>query len=157
MIKYSSKLKDEVEKISKYYEKNDTFEFLKKIIGFINECVNNFIRETYFIIPKKYIYNFTKDALKIWEKDGSEEELDKIKTIYLTRMSEQKPIEKIIKNRKQNAAMNCMLWILHNGRNDPQNQFVYDFIELFVEELEKLEIQEEYIDKTLEKYFSEII
>ena len=93
----------------------------------------------------------------IWGKDGSEEELNKLKTIYIMRMSERKPVEKIIKNTKQNAVMNCMLWILPNGRNDPQNQFVYDFIELFVGELEKIEIKEEYINKTLEKYFMEII
>jgi hypothetical protein len=68
-------------------------------------------------------------------------------------MIEEKSFEKIVKNKKQNAAMNCMHWILYNGKNDPQNQFVYDFIELFVKELEKMEMHEDYINKLLEKYF----
>ena len=110
MIEYSLKLKNKVEKISKYYEENDTFEFLQKIIGFIDECINDFIPEPYFIIPKKYIYIILqKRHWIIWGKDGSEEELNKLKTIYIMRMSERKPVEKIIKNTKQNAVMNCML------------------------------------------------
>jgi hypothetical protein len=72
-------------------------------------------------------------------------------------MNETKSIEKILKNKKENAAMNCMNRILYNGYNDSQNQFKYNFIEQFVEDLEKLEVKEEYIDKSLGKYFEEII
>jgi hypothetical protein len=77
VIEYSLELKNKVEKISKYYAENATSEFLQKIIYFINECINCYIPEPYFIIPKKYINTFTKEALKIWEKDGSNEDLNK--------------------------------------------------------------------------------
>ena len=45
----------------------------------------------------------------------------------------------------------------YNGYNDLQNQFIYDFIELFIGELEKIEVKEEWINELLEKYFKEII
>ena len=157
MIEYSIELKNNIEKISIYYEKHDTFNFLQKIINFISECINYYIPEKYFVISKEHIYNYTKAALKIWGKDGSEEELNKIKTTYLKIMNEEKSFDKILKNKKEHAVMNCMLWILHNGYDDLENQFVYDFIELFIGELEKVEIKEEWINKSLEKYFNEII
>lgn len=157
MNEYSTGLRDNVEKICDYYANNETFEFLQRIIYFITECVTYYIPEKHFVIPKKYIAAFIKNALEIWEEDGQEKELSKIRTIYMHRMTEIKPLEKIQKNKKENAVMNCMQWILYNGQNDSQNQFAYDFLELFINELKIIEVKEEYIKNSLGKYFEEII
>jgi hypothetical protein len=157
MKEYSMELKNNVEKISKYYEENDTFEVLNKIIKFIEDILNYHIPEKYFVIGKKHIKSYMNEAMKIWEKDGNEKELEKIRKLYLKILNEEKPFEKIMKNKKENAAMNCMISILYNGHNDPQNQFAYDFIELFIKELEVLEIDENIINSLLEKYFNKIV
>ena len=47
--------------------------------------------------------------------------------------------------------------MLYNGYKDQENIFVYDFLKLFILELEKIEIEEKYINETLKKYFKEII
>ena len=154
MNKYSLELKTEVKKIIDYYEQNDNFEFLQKIMKFFYEIIKNYIPEDYFIIPKKCICSFTRNALEIWEKNGSEEELSELWKKYLLILSEKKLSKE--RNKKEEAACNCMLSILYNGHDDPQNQFVHDFIELFIYELERMEIKEEYVRKTLEKYFKEI-
>lgn len=92
MHEYSVELKNNIEKICDYYAENETFDFLRKIIDFMMECVSYYIPEKYFVIPKKYIATFTKDAMKIWEKDGQEKELSQIRALYMNRMTEIKPL-----------------------------------------------------------------
>ncbi|MDH6355616.1 hypothetical protein M2132_001961 [Dysgonomonas sp. PH5-45] len=157
MNEYSVELRDNIEKICDHYAKNETFDFLQRIIYFMMECLTYHIPEKYFLISKKYIAVFIKDALKIWKEGGQEKELSKIRTIYINRMTETKPLGKIQKNKKENAVMNCMQWVLYNGLNDSQNQFAYDFLELFINELKIVEVKEEHIKNSLCKYFEEII
>lgn len=82
--------------------------------------------------------------------------MDKIKIEYINSINREKPLENVLKNKKENAAMNCVVGILYNGRADLTNQFVYDFLELFVNDCEVLDIREQYISELLDKYFSHL-
>jgi hypothetical protein len=154
-MKYSNELMENVERISNYYENHDTFDFLQKIIFFMIECIIYHVPEQYFIISTTYISNYIKNSLKIWERDGSESELTKVGLEYNKKIRKIKTFKEM--NRKEYGAWGCIQSILYNGYNDPTNQFVYDFIELFIKHLETLEIDEKYIKLLLEKYFKKII
>ena len=156
MTEYSKELYEKVDSIIEYYEKHDNYNFLLKIIKCMVEGIE-FIEEKYFIITKDEIKCFIKEAIKIWENDGSPEKLGKLNVEYTNKLSKIKPFKKILENEKERAAMNCILCILSNGHDDPRNQFVYDFIELQINELEKLNVEEKIIKELLNKYFEEII
>jgi hypothetical protein len=156
MAKYSKKLSKEIDRIIEYYEEHDNFNFLQKIVKFMAEGIE-YIDEKYFIISKEQIKYFVTEAMKIWEKDGSPEKLKRINVEYTNKLSEIKPFREILENKEEKSAMNCVLCILENGHDDPTNQFVYDFIELQIFDLEKLNIEEKIIKELMEKYFGEII
>jgi hypothetical protein len=156
MPKYSKELHKNIDRIIEYYEEYDNFKFLQRIIKFITEGIE-YIDEKYFVILKYQIKYFVSEAMKIWENDGSPEKLKNINIEYINKLNEIKPFEEILKNEKEKAAMNCVLCILDNGHDDPTNQFVYDFIELQMFDLEKLNVEEKIIKELMEKYFGEII
>jgi len=153
---YSKEVIDKVSKICEYYEEHDDFYFLQKITMFMVNIIEYHIPEKYFVIPKKFIHHFVKEAMKIWENDGSAEKLAKLNVEYTSRLVEVKPFMNILKDKKERAAMNCMLGILSNGHDNPTNQFIYDFLELFIYELEILNVREKYVRELLDQHFPDL-
>ena len=155
---YSKEITDKVSRICEYYERHNDFQFQRKIIMFMIEVIEYCIPEKYFVTSKKHIHFYIQEALQIWKNGGSEEELNKIKLEYINSISREKPLEKVLENKKENAVMNCMAGVLHNGHDDLTNQFRYDFLELFINELEILNIgREQYINELLDKHFSDLL
>ena len=144
------------EKISEYYEEHDNFQFLQTIINFMIETIE-YIDDKYFILPKEKINHYIYQAKKIWENDGNAEKLNQLNKLFTKDLTANKPFKEILNNKEERSAMNCVLGILSNGHDDPTNQFVYDFIELHIADLEILNIEENIINNLLEKYFSEAI
>ena len=163
MIEYSIELINNVEKIIRYYEKyveeNDNFDLLQNIIKFMMECINNYIDDQYFVIPKNIIQGYMNEAIKTWDRCFSEKEINKFKIGYITKINELEQMLRKINEKEEEkwATKKCVLWMLYNGYKDQENIFVYDFMKLFILELEKIEIEEKYINETLEKYFKVII
>jgi hypothetical protein len=155
-VEYSKEIIDKISRICEFYEKYNGFKIHQKIAMFMAEVVRYHIPDKYYVTSKKHIEFYLQKALQIWEKDGSAEELDKVKIEYINSINREKPLEKVLKNKKENAAMNCVVGILYNGRADLTNQFVYDFLELFVNDCEVLDIREQYISELLDKYFSHL-
>jgi hypothetical protein len=83
--------------------------------------------------------------MKIWETDGSNKELQNIKLAYPKNIEKIKPKNKIYTNKEKESVINCMLFILTNMYDDHVNQFVYDFFELYIGNLERLNVKEKYI------------
>ena len=148
---YSKEITDNVCKISEYYKEHDDFLFQRRIIMFMIDVIENYIAEKYFVISKKMIHSFITEAIEIWENDGSDERLGKLNVMYIRRFQEVKPFDK--RNPRERAAMDCMLGVLSNGHDDPTNQFVYDFLELFISSLEVLNVREKYVRELLNKHF----
>ena len=154
---YSQVLKNKVEKICKHYEENDSFDFLQQIIRFMADCIEHYIAEKKFVLSKKYIHSYITEAMEIWENDGSAEKLHELSVLYHNVLKEAMPYEKILKHKILNASNNCVEWILYNGHDDPQNQFVYDFLEIYIDNLTTLKMEEKHINFLLEKYFEGVI
>jgi hypothetical protein len=156
MSGYSKELHENIDCIIEYYEEHDNFKFLQKIIKFMAEGIE-YIDEKYFVISKHQIKYFISEAMKIWENDGSPEKLKNLNMEYINKLIGIKQFGEIVKNKGEKSAMNCVLCILENGHDDPSNQFVYDFIELQIFDLEKLNIEGKIIKELMGKYFGEII
>ena len=154
MIEYSNELKENFEKISAYYFEVDNFVFLQKIMTFIYEGIG-YIGEHYFIISKDEIKYFVDEGMKIWEKDGNEIELKKLYNSYFEKINKIKPIK--IQNNEERAATYCISWFLDNIRNERSNYYTFDFVELFIEWFERLNVGENKVKELMEKHFKDRI
>jgi hypothetical protein len=156
MMGYSDELNRIVEKICEYYEENDNLQFLRKIIYFEIEAIE-YVDENYFIVSKDIVNKYINGAKIIWDLDGDAKKLRSLYLLYEKELGGIKDFGKILENNEECAAMYCVLHILSNDHDDPTNQFVYEFLELFVGRLKTLNVEENKIRILLEKYFKEII
>lgn len=156
ITKYSNKLNENIGKICSYYEKYDNFKTLQKIILFMVEATN-YIDEKYFLLDKQDIEHYINEGKKIWMKEGNEKNLAELNVSFMRKVLKIKSYRKILENKMEHSATECILSILYNGYDDPQNQFIYDFLELYIANLETLNIEEEKVKKLLKKHFNEII
>ena len=154
MTEYSHELRETIRKICNYYEEHDDFTFLQKIMYFNMEGIE-YIDDKYFVLSKHIINKYLNDAKIIWEIDGNARKLESLKKLYLNEFQE--GLFEEIYNKKEGSAMLCILRVLYNGHDDPTNQFTYDFLWVFINELEKLNVEECKIKRLIEKYFKEII
>jgi hypothetical protein len=154
MITYSNELKENIEKISSYYlwVEADEFTFLQKIMAFMYEGINH-IEETYFILPKEEVKSFVDKGMRIWENNGNETELEKLRKLHSEKVDKIKPVK--LMSSEEAAAYFCIWWFLYNGRDDHSNYYWNDFIELFIENMETLNVEENFINKLYKKYFGD--
>jgi hypothetical protein len=148
MIEYSNELKENFEKISAYYLEVDNFEFLQKIMTFMYEGIS-YIEEHYFVVLNDEIKYLVDEGMKIWGKDGNKIELKKLYDLYFEKINKIKPVK--IQNKEERTATYCIIWFLDNIKNDNSNAiyYTYDFIELFIEWLEILNIEENKVKKLM--------
>jgi len=155
-MSYSNQLNKKIEKICDYYENHDDLAFLQRIMAFIDDCMD-LIDEKLFLLPETEVNAFRELARKVWMQDGSEQKLDAIGLDYQNRVFQIKPFQEIVQIENERAAFDAIGWYLSNYNDDPTNQFVYDFLELFVSSLNSAGVDEELVENSTNKHFHDII
>ena len=155
-MKYSNQLNKNIEKIYDYYENHDSLEFLQRIMTFIDDCID-LIDEELFLLPKTEVNAFRESARKVWIEDGSAQKLSAIELEYQNRVFQIKPHRELMEIKKEYAAFRAVGWYLSNYHDDPTNQFVHDFIELFVSDLANAGVAEKMVENAVARHFHDVV
>ncbi len=149
---YSDEIWDIVEKVGLYYEENDRPEVLLNIMNFINHCID-YVDESLFHVPKHQINQFRDEAKVIWDEGGDAAKLKEVSDRFSKALVAKIPYRKILRHPPYEGARRVISWYLNNYKDDPTNQFPFDFIELVVFELNRCGVAEAKIKETLLLYF----
>lgn len=151
---YSSDIDKFVENIYTYYEENPTFEFLQKIMDFTDKSID-LIDEKLFFVSKEELNKFREKGREIWQKDGNPEKLREVSIDFHNSTCKHIEFKDLMNKTPNYGAFNVVRWYLSNYKNDPCNQFTYDFLELVVFEINKSGVKEKAVKELLLKYFKE--
>ena len=152
---YSKNLTENIEKICTYYEAHDGIEFLRRIMAFVSDCIN-LIDEAELLLSKSEISALCTRARAQWQKDGSPEKLSIIAIEYQNKVFSKTTIKEIIQSKRKYAAFQAIGCYFSNMHDEPTNQFVYDFPELFVDALCILDIKEQQLNALVSRHFKDI-
>jgi len=152
---YSKTLMDKIETIYIYYEEHDCLAVLQRIMLFIRNCIE-LIDETLLPIDSDELNQLKSRAREILQDDASPEKLNAIGFEYQNKVFSVKPFKELILDKQSFATFRAFGYYFSNHHNDPTNQFVHDFIELFVDNLHELEIPERFVEKIADELFGDI-
>ena len=151
---YSSDIDKFVENIYTYYDENPSFEFLQKIMDFTDKSID-LIDENLFFITKEELNKFREKGREIWKKDGDPEKLREISNAFHEATLKHIEFKELMKKTPNYGAFVLVSWYLSNLKDDPCNQFPYDFLELVVFEINKSGVKEDTVKELLLQYFKE--